>query len=196
MSKVRYGFLIDLRRCIGCNTCSVVCKSENNVHLGVWKSWVKQIQKGEYPHVRISFLPLLCNNCEEPICVTVCPVNANRIEENGIISTDPHRCVGCRYCMAACPYEVRYVHPVKKMVEKCNWCDHRVAKGLPPACVEACPSGARVFGDLNDPESEISHLIHTNSVQVLKPEIGTKPHVFYIDLDHDAVETKREVDVL
>jgi len=93
LAKVRYGFLIDLRRCIGCNTCSVACKAENGVHIGVWQSWVKQIQKGEYPYVRKSFLPLLCNNCEEPICVTVCPVNANRIEDNGIVSTDPHRCV-------------------------------------------------------------------------------------------------------
>lgn len=196
MAKIRYAMLIDTRRCIGCNTCAVACKAENNVHLGVWKSWVKQIQKGEYPHVSKSFLPLLCNNCEEPICVTVCPVNANRIEDNGIVSTDPHRCVGCRYCMAACPYEVRYLHPIKKIVEKCNWCDHRVLKGLPPACVEACPTGARIFGDMNDPDSEIFQLLHTHPVQVVKPEIGTKPHVFYINMDHDAIETKREVDVL
>ena len=98
--------------------------------------------------------------------------------------------------MAACPYEVRYVHPIKKIVEKCNWCLHRVQKNLPPACVEACPSSARIFGDIHDPESEISRLLDTNSVQVLKPEIGTKPHVFYIDMDHDAVEIKREVEVL
>ncbi|HEX9973405.1 MAG TPA: 4Fe-4S dicluster domain-containing protein [bacterium] len=196
MAKVRYGFLIDLRRCIGCNTCSVACKAENDVHIGVWQSWVKQIQKGDYPHVRKSFLPLLCNNCEEPICVTVCPVNANRIEDNGIVSTDPHRCVACRYCMAACPYEVRYVHPIKRIVQKCNWCIHRVEKGLLPACVEACPSGARIFGDLHDPESEIAKLMATQPVQVLKQELGTKPHVFYIGLDVDAVEIKREVHVL
>lgn len=196
MAKVRYAMLIDLRRCIGCNTCAVACKSDNKVHIGVWKSWVKQIQKGEYPNVRKSFLPLLCNNCEQPICVTVCPVNANRIEENGIVSTDPHRCVGCRYCMAACPYEVRYVHPFKKIVEKCNWCLHRVRVGLKPACVEACPTGARIFGDINDHESEIAKLIHTQSVQVMKPEIGTKPQVYYIGMDYDAVETKRKVDVL
>jgi len=196
LAKTRYAFVIDLRRCIGCNSCSVACKSENSVHLGVWMSWVKVIQKGEFPNVSRSFLPLLCNNCEDPICVTVCPVNANRIEENGIISTDPHRCVACRYCMAACPYEVRYVHPIKKFVEKCNWCLHRVKVGLLPACVEACPAEARIFGDMNDPKSDVSKLLAKHPVQVIKPEIGTEPHVFYINLDNDAIEKKRKVDVL
>ena len=190
--KVRYGFLIDLRRCIGCNTCSVVCKSENDVHLGVWRAWVKKIEKGTYPNVKKSFLPLLCNNCEDPICVTVCPVQANKKRPDGIVTYDPHRCVGCRYCMAACPYEVRYIHPVKKIVEKCNWCHHRVDEGLEPACVAACPAGARVFGNLLDKNSEIARLIAENPVQVIQPEMGTDPHVFYIGLDKDAVEKKRK----
>ena len=188
--KVKYGFLIDLRRCMGCNTCSVVCKAENQVNIGVWRSWVKQIEKGHYPKVTKSFLPVLCNNCENPICVTVCPVNANRKREDGIVTYDPHRCVGCRYCMASCPYEVRYVNPVKRFVEKCHWCLHRVERGMEPACVEACPSGARVFGNLNDPESKIAKLIHEQPVQVLLPEMGTNPQVFYIGLDHEAVEKK------
>ena len=190
-AKVRYGFLVDLRRCMGCHTCSVVCKSENDVPLGVWRAWVKQVEKGTYPDVRKSFVPLLCNNCEHPICVTVCPVNANKKRPDGIVTYDPHRCVGCRYCMAACPYEVRYFHPFKKIIEKCHWCLHRVEAGLEPACVAACPSGARVFGNLLDPKSKIARLIADNAVQVIAPEMGTEPHVFYIGLDQDAVKAKR-----
>jgi len=191
-AKLRYGFLVDLRRCIGCHTCSVVCKSENDVPLGVWRAWVKQIEKGIYPDVRRSFLPLLCNNCERPICVTVCPVRANKKRPDGIVTYDPHRCVGCRYCMAACPYEVRYLHPFKKIVEKCHWCLHRVEAGLEPACVAACPSGARVFGNLLDPQSKIARLIANNPVQVIQPEMGTDPRVYYIGLDEDAVKIKRK----
>ncbi|HDH96899.1 MAG TPA: 4Fe-4S dicluster domain-containing protein [Proteobacteria bacterium] len=192
--KKRYGFLIDLRRCIGCQTCQIVCKSENDVPTGIFRTWVKEVEKGRYPKASRSFLPILCNNCEHPICVTVCPVRANRKREDGIVTTDPHRCVGCRYCMAACPYEVRYINPFKKIVEKCNWCEHRVDQGLLPACVEACPTGARVFGDLNDPNSEISKLISENPVQVLMPEMGTDPRVYYIGLDEEALEVKREPD--
>ncbi len=190
MSKKRYGFLIDLRRCIGCHTCSVACKSENNVPLGVWRSWVKQIAKGEYPNTSLSFLPLLCNNCEDPICVTVCPTYASQKREDGIVTIDPHLCIGCRYCMAACPYAVRFINPHFNICQKCDWCVHRVEKGIPPACVDACPAGARLFGDLNDPESEISKQIATHNVSVLKPIMGTKPQTYYIELDLSAVDAK------
>lgn len=192
--KRRYGFLIDLRKCIGCQTCQVVCKSENDVPIGVFRTWVKEIEKGKYPKSSRSFLPLLCNNCENPICVTVCPVRANRKRPDGIVTTDPHRCVACRYCMAACPYEVRYVNQFKKIVQKCNWCDHRVDEGLLPSCVLACPTGARVFGDINDPSSEIFKLISENPVQVIMPEMGTDPHVYYIGLDEEAIKIKRKPD--
>ncbi len=191
--KRRWGFLIDLRKCIGCQTCEVTCKMENDVHLGVWRSWVKQVEKGEYPHVSRGFLPLLCNNCENPICVTVCPVNANRKRPDGIVTFDPHRCVGCRYCMAACPYEVRYIHPTKRIVEKCNWCHHRVDAGLQPACVENCPTGARVFGDLLDPGSEIRRIMTQNETTVIQPEMGTKPQVYYVNYDEAVFATKRKL---
>lgn len=186
--KPRYGFLIDIRRCIGCHTCSVVCKNENYVPLGVWRAWVKQVEKGKYPHVRKCFLPILCNNCDNPICVTVCPVKATYKRDDGIVYIDPHRCIGCRYCMAACPYGVRYINPLLKIAEKCDWCLHRVESGLEPACVEACPAGARIFGDLHDPESKLVTLISANSTAVIKPEMGTEPHVFYIDLDYVTIE--------
>ncbi len=192
MADVRYGMVIDLRKCLGCHTCSVACKQENAVPLGVWRSWVKQVEKGRYPYVRKSFLPLLCNNCENPICVTVCPVKASYRRKDGIVLVDPHRCIGCRYCMAVCPYDARYVNPRVNIVEKCYWCEHRVDQGLKPACVQACPTGARVFGNLNDHASEIARLLASNPIQVIKPEMGTYPRVFYIEADLDALKTRRE----
>jgi tetrathionate reductase subunit B len=186
----RLAMLFDLRRCIGCQTCAVVCKSENDVPLSVWRSWVKKTEKGRFPNVKEFFLPIVCNNCEKPICVTVCPVNAGIKRPDGIVIIDPHRCIGCGYCMASCPYGVRYIHPTRKIAEKCYWCHHRIDAGLQPACAEACPTGAILFGDLNDPESQLAKSVSKNAVQVLKPELGTQPHTFYIQLDIDAAEAK------
>lgn len=186
--KKRYGFLIDLRKCVGCHSCSVACKAENDVPLSVFKCWVKIIQKGKYPHVSRSFLPVLCNNCENPICLKNCPVKATYQREDGIVMIDEHRCIGCKYCIASCPYDVRYVNPFKKYVQKCNWCFHRVDAGIEPACVETCIGRARIFGDLKDPHSEISILIATNATVVLKPEMATEPRCFYISADLDAME--------
>jgi tetrathionate reductase subunit B len=190
--KKRLAMLFDLRKCIGCNACAVACKSENDVPLGVWRSWVKKIEKGNYPHAKEFYLPIVCNNCDNPICVTVCPVNAGIKRPDGIVTIDPHRCIGCRYCMASCPYGVRYINPTKKIAEKCYWCHHRIDAGLEPACVLACPTGAIIFGDLNDPRSDISKAMAKNAVQVIKPEMGTSPQTFYIGLEISAVETAQE----
>jgi tetrathionate reductase subunit B len=187
-NKVRYGMVIDLRKCMGCNTCSVSCKVENDVPPGVFRSWVKVVEKGTYPNVRRSFLPVLCNNCENPICLQNCPVKATWQREDGIVIVDPHRCIGCKYCIASCPYNVRHINPIRKIVQKCTFCHHRVDAGLQPACVESCPPGARIFGDLNDPDSEISKLLAENATQVLKPEMGTDPRVFYIAADKAAMD--------
>lgn len=184
-AKKRYGMLIDIRRCYGVHACSVACKAENDVPLGQTRSWVEYIEKGTYPNVTRSFLPRLCNQCEKPACVSVCPTGATwKREEDGIVVVDDDICIGCKYCVHACPYDARYPNPVTGTVDKCDFCIHRVAKGLEPACVEACPSRARIFGDLNDPESEISKMIATNPVTVLRPEKGTEPNVFYIAADH------------
>ena len=186
-AKVHYGMVIDLRRCIGCHSCSVACKAEVESPPGVYRSWVKIIEKGTYPHVRKFFLPSLCNNCDHPICLTNCPVKATWKREDGIVVVDPHRCIGCKYCMASCPYDVRSINPLKRIVQKCEFCRHRVDAGIEPACVETCLGRARIFGNMLDPKSEISQLLATLPTQVIKPDLGTYPQVFYIEADLDAM---------
>ncbi len=192
MVEPRYGFLIDLRKCIGCRACQVSCKAENDVPLGVYRTWVKEAERGVYPKVRRHFTPVLCNQCDKPACTTVCPVIATYSMPNGIVYIDPHRCIGCGYCMAACPYAVRFIHPVRKVAEKCDWCWPRVRDGHgPPACAQACPTGCMLFGDLNDSESEISRVLARESTVVLKPESGNGPQVYYIGLDDRAARLVR-----
>lgn len=180
-----YAMVIDTRKCVGCHACSVACKAEFEVPLGVHRSWVEYVEKGEYPNVSRSFLPRLCNQCSEPGCVSVCPTGATyKRKEDGIVVVDHDICIGCKYCMQACPYDVRFINPNTGTADKCDFCLHRVEQGLVPSCVNTCQGKARVFGDLNDPESEVSKLIATNPVTVLRPEMGTKPNVFYIAADH------------
>ena len=197
MSKTakKWGMVIDLRKCIGCHSCSVACKTENEVPPAVFRSWVKLMDKGVYPNARSLSLPVLCNNCENAVCVKVCPVKASYKRDDGIVMVDPHKCVGCKYCMAACPYQVRALNPLRRYVQKCSFCHQRVDAGLMPACVETCPARARVFGDLNDPSSEIVKLLIDNPTSVLKPESGTRPNVFYIALDKDIVDPLKGVDI-
>ncbi len=183
--KVRYGMLIDTRRCIGCHACTVACKAEFDVPLGSTRSWVEYVEKGQYPYVSRSFVPRLCNHCNHPPCVDVCPTGATwKRDEDGIVVTDPNICIGCKYCIQACPYDARFLNPITGAADKCDFCLHRVSRGVAPACVETCIGRARIFGDLNDPESEISKLVASNPVQVLRPGQGTEPNVFYIGLDH------------
>lgn len=183
--KKQYAMVIDARRCYGVHACTVACKAEFKVPLGENRSWVEEVEKGAYPNVTRTFLPRLCNQCSKPNCVSVCPTGATwKREEDGIVVVDKDICIGCKYCIQACPYDMRFANEDTGTVDKCDFCIHRVSNGLEPACVEACPSRARVFGDLNDPNSEVSRLIAENPVTVLRPEKGTEPNVYYIGADH------------
>lgn len=183
--KVQYGMLIDVRRCIGCHSCTVACKTEHDVPAGVNRSWVEYVEKGEYPNVARSFLPRLCNHCSVPQCVSVCPTGATyKRPEDGIVIIDSGVCIGCKYCIQACPYDARFLNPHTGFADKCDFCAHRVSRGLVPACVETCVGGARFFGNVGDPDSTISKLIAKNAVTVLRREMGTMPNVYYIGADH------------
>ncbi|MDP1648121.1 MAG: 4Fe-4S dicluster domain-containing protein [Rubrivivax sp.] len=131
------------------------------------------------------FVPKLCNQCSHPACVQVCPVGATYKTEDGVVLVDDKRCIGCRYCIQACPYGARTFDERRRVPDKCTWCYHRITKGLQPACVDSCPTGARVFGDMRDRESTISLFVRNNRVQVLRPESGNSPNVFYVGLDKE-----------
>jgi len=176
-----YGFLIDQSKCIGCHACSTACKSENQVPLGVYRTWVKYTETGTYPDVRRRFQVTRCNHCANPPCVRICPVSAMYQRDDGIVEFDPSICIGCKSCMQACPYDSIYLDPETNTAAKCHFCAHRLDVGLEPACVVVCPEHAILAGDLNDPASEISRQLATAQATVRKPEQGTGPKLFYIN---------------
>lgn len=184
---MRYGFVIDNRRCIGCHACSVACKAENQVPLGVFRTWVKYVEKGRFPNTRRYFQVTRCNHCENPPCVAICPVGAMYQRKDGIVDLDGSRCIGCKACMQACPYDAIYLDPQWGTAAKCHYCAHRVDVGMEPACVVACPEHAIVAGDIDDPSSEISQLIERESVRVRRPEQETKPKLFYVEAEETAI---------
>ncbi len=182
--KPRYGMLIDTRKCVGCHACSIACRSENNVPEGKHRSWVEYLEQGTYPDASIHFLPRLCNQCSIPRCTSVCPTDATYERGDGIVVIDPELCIGCKYCIVACPYDVRFFNPHTGVVDKCDFCADRLAEGMEPACVATCFNRARIFGDLKDANSQISQLIAEHSVAVLMPEKETEPNVFYIGIEY------------
>ena len=180
---MKYGFIIDNRKCIGCHACTTACKSEHDVPVGVNRTYVKQVEKGEFPNTRRIFSVMRCNHCTDAPCVEICPVEALYTREDGIVDFDNNRCIGCKSCMQACPYDALYIDPENNTAAKCNYCAHRVEVGREPACVSVCPEHAIIAGDMDNPHTEISELLARQQVKVRKPEKGTNPNLFYIDGD-------------
>jgi len=195
---------IDLKRCMGCHTCALGCKMQNNVPMGMlWNRILTEgtdemdTSRGEFPNLRKSWMPLACLHCENPPCVKVCPVRATFKDDDGRVVIDYDRCIGCRYCMVACPYNVRVFNWQKAVrepnfsygdvparpvgvMEKCSLCVERTTQGQEPRCVEVCPAKARKYGDLDDPKSEVSKAIRERGGQQLLAEKGTQPKVYYL----------------
>ncbi len=176
-----YGFVIDNRKCIGCHACSVACKSENEVPLSVNRTWVKYVETGTFPNATRHFQVTRCNHCANPPCTRICPTEAMYQRADGIVEFDNSVCIGCKACMQACPYDAIYIDPNTHTAAKCHYCAHRTEIGMEPACVVVCPEQAIISGDMNDPDSEIAHLLATQKVTVRKPEQGTAPKLFYIN---------------
>ena len=196
---MNYGFVIDNRKCIGCHACTVACKSEHDVPIGVNRTWVKYIEKGEFPHTRRLFSVMRCNHCESAPCVDICPVEALHYRSDGIVDFDNRRCIGCKACMQACPYDALYIDPESHTAAKCNYCAHRIDIGLEPACVNVCPEHAIISGDMENPASEIAQLLSREQVTARKTEKGTRPNVFYIEGDAAALtpaETNQSTDYM
>ena len=189
---MRYGFVIDQRKCIGCHACTVACKEENQVPLGVNRTWVKYIEKGVFPDTRRYFSVMRCNHCDDAPCVTICPTVALYRRSDGIVDFDGGRCIGCKSCMQACPYDALYIDPETKTAAKCHYCAHRVEAGLEPACVVVCPVAAIVPGDLDDPHSPIARLVASQQTQVRKPEQGTRPKLYYLGAESASLTPDRQ----
>jgi len=214
-AKIRWAFLVDTRKCVGCGFCVKACKKENEIPYDapVTRTWVERyvVTKDGKAHTdspmgardgftdpkvnnediepeniaKAFFVPKLCNQCDNPACVQVCPVGATFQTDDGVVLIDRTWCIGCGYCIMACPYGVRFFHPVYKVADKCTFCYHRISKGMKTACVDACPFGARQICDLKNHDDPVTKTILQERVGILKDEYGTKPNVFYIGLDMD-----------
>src|SRR5215467_3617372 len=192
----KYAFVIDQRKCIGCHACTVACKAEHDVPIGVYRTWVKYIEKGEFPNSRRYFLVNRCNHCDDAPCVAICPTKALFKRKDGIVDFDSSRCIGCKSCMQACPYDALYIDPYSHTAAKCNYCAHRTEIGLKPACVVVCPERAIIAGDLHNPQSEIARIIAREPVRTRKPEQGTGPNVYYVGAEEAAINPEAALEEL
>lgn len=201
-----YGMVFDLKRCIGCNACTVACKQENSLPDGVFFTKTLSAETGTYPDVSRIYVPTICNHCEDAPCERVCPSGATWTRDDGIVMVDGEKCIGCGSCAVACPYDQRSLMdkgaleaglfgdgeltPFEKQgyerytpgtMVKCDFCSERVSAGLQPACVSTCPTDARIFGDLDEPDSKVNKLIKERRGRQPLPEKNTRPKVYYID---------------
>ena len=199
--KHRWVYLVDVTKCIGCGSCGRACRAENDVPDGMYRTWIERYEipvegevsvdspnggqdgfgpglQGREIH-KAFFVPKLCNHCAETPCTQVCPVGASYSTRDGAVLVDKERCIGCGYCVQACPYGSRFINPKTHTADKCTWCYHRITKGLKPACVEVCPVGARIFGDRKNPNDPVNEILASENVQVLQPELLTKPQCYY-----------------
>ena len=184
---MQLGFIIDHSRCIGCHACTVACKSENDVPLGDFRTWVKYTEEGVFPEVRRSFAVLRCNQCSKPPCVDICPTNALEKLANGVVDINHDSCIGCKSCMQACPYDALYINEDEGIAEKCHFCNHRAEIGLAPACAIVCPTEAIIPGDFDDPLSYVSQMRKAEELKGRKVEAGTVPNVFYKEANPNAI---------
>lgn len=185
---MRYGFAIDQRTCIGCHACTVACKTEHDIPVGQFRTWVKYVDKGEYPNTTREMGVMRCNHCTDAPCVKGCPTSALFIREDGIVDFDNELCIGCKMCMQACPYDAIYIDANTNTAAKCNFCAHRVDQGLEPACVQVCPTESIWMGDIDDPTSGISQFLSIEPVNVRTPEQGTRPNVYYVGADSTVLD--------
>jgi Fe-S-cluster-containing dehydrogenase component len=176
---MRYAMAIDTRKCVGCSDCVVACQTENNVPIGYARDWIREVNKGVYPDLFLEIRSERCNHCDNSPCVRSCPTGASHYEEGGIVKVTKNKCIGCSACIVSCPYNARYVHP-DGYVDKCTFCDHRLKNGELPACVAACPTKCMYFGDLDNPQSEISKLLIKRQSKTLIQEAGTHPQIYYL----------------
>jgi Fe-S-cluster-containing dehydrogenase component/formate-dependent nitrite reductase membrane component NrfD len=185
---MRYGFAIDQRTCIGCHACTVACKTEHEIPVGQFRTWVKYVDSGSFPDTTRDFGVMRCNHCTDAPCGKICPTKALFVRPDGIVDFDNERCIGCKGCMQACPYDAIYIDKNTNTAAKCNFCAHRVDAGYEPACVVVCPTHSIWVGDLSDPTSGIATLIANNSVMVRSPEQRTGPNVFYLGAERAVLD--------
>lgn len=176
----RLGMVIDTRKCVGCMDCVLACKTENNVPVGYNRDWIVTEAKGKFPDIFLEIQSQRCNHCDNTPCVSCCPTGASHINEVGsVVLVEHSMCIGCKACLAACPYDARFIHP-DGYADKCTFCIHRVEKGEIPACVSVCPTHCMYFGDFDDPQSEVSRLLASEKNHPLIPEAGTNPRIYYL----------------
>ncbi len=180
LANKRSGFLIDLRRCVGCHACSVACKTENDVPLGAFRTRVRYLEAPA--ETRISFLPLLCMHCQDAPCLNTCPTEAITRLDDGRVVVDQDKCCGNKTCIAACPYGAIYTEPTTGKADKCDMCTHRTSLGMEPACVASCPTGSLRFGDLDAPEDPVRQYAQEHNARPFKEDAGTRPSVVFIGL--------------